>query len=154
MYFFYLYFYIFLQFSIFFNSEIVIRQSYLFCVISCKETRPSSKTVPETMVPVEPYFASKSAKHYVKLTSFSADLSQVRTFPLHTGCKINAFEGTESEVTIRPLVQQLLQKNERRALNSPPPQHRVYQQIQRSSHGSVWITSEAGRIGATLADKQ
>ena len=69
--------------------------------------KSSSKTVPDTMVLVDPYFASKSAKHDVTLTSFMADLSQVRTF-LHTGCKIDASEGTESFVTIRLLVKQLL----------------------------------------------
>ena len=42
---------------------------------------------------------------------------------MHTGCKTDASEGTESFVTIRLLVKQLLQKNERGvALNSPPPQ--------------------------------
>ena len=84
----------------------------IVCVISCKEIRSSSKTVPDTMVPVKPYFASKSVEHDVTLTSLLADLSQERTF-LRTGCKIDVSVGTESFVTIRLLVQKLLQKNER-----------------------------------------
>ena len=55
------------------------------------------------MVSVEPYFPSKSVEDYVTLTSFTADLSYVRTFPLHTRCKIDAVEETESLVTIRLL---------------------------------------------------
>ena len=40
------------------------------------------------MVPLEPYFPSKSAKHDVILTSFAADLSQVQTFPFIHGVKL------------------------------------------------------------------
>ena len=64
--------------------------------------RSNFKTVSKTMVLVEPYFVSKSAKHGVTLTSRRSIL--VRAFPLYTGCKVDAAECTESFVTIRALV--------------------------------------------------
>ena len=60
--------------------------------------------MPETIIDAELYFASTSGKHDVTLASFPADLSWVPTFPLRISCKIDATEGTESVVTIRPLV--------------------------------------------------
>ena len=70
----------------------------------CKEIKSSSNTVPDILVPVEPYFASISAKYDVTLMSFSADLSWLRTLFLHKGCTIDVSEGTESFVTICLLV--------------------------------------------------
>ena len=40
-----------------------------------KNIDDSSKTVPVTAFPANPYFRSKSAEHDVTLTSFTADLS-------------------------------------------------------------------------------
>ena len=58
--------------------------------------------MPETMVPEEPCFASKSVKHDV--TVISGRLVIGATFSLQKVCKIDAAEGTESSVTIRLLV--------------------------------------------------
>ena len=55
----------------------------------------------------------------------------MRTF-LHTGCKIDVSDGTESFVTICLLVYQQLQNKERGALNSPPPSSQAWVNLRPS----------------------
>ena len=64
---------------------------------------------------MNPYFASKTAKHDATLTSLLVDLSEPRSFPFTTRCHIVAKEGPESLVAISGSVREIFEKNERGA---------------------------------------
>ena len=52
------------------------------------------KTERVTAIPANPYFWPKMAEHDVTLTSLTADLSEVRNFPLVNMCRIDVGRGS------------------------------------------------------------
>ena len=56
------------------------------------------------VIPANPYFLPKSGEHYVTLTLFTADLSELSKIPFVTVCKIDAVRNMHSLVGISHFV--------------------------------------------------
>ena len=84
----------------------------------------SFKTAPVAVIPVNPYFVSKSAEHDVTLTSFVAELWSL-DYHLNTMCRIVRRDVTASLVVIPAIVGKMSQENERGARNNPTVGARV-----------------------------
>ena len=74
-----------------------------------------------TALPVNPFLSPKSGEHDVTVTSFAGDLSEVGSQFFDTMCKIDAGEGLQNLVAIRPLFSEISRKNERGGSKKPPP---------------------------------
>ena len=80
------------------------------------------EAVSVTAFPANPYFLPGPGKHEVTLTSFTAGLSELASFPLVRMCELGDREGTESLAVIRMQLREISQKIPRGggAKDSPP----------------------------------
>ena len=71
------------------------------------------------MVLVDPYFASKSSEHDITMSSFPANLWEVRNFYLHIGCNIDGPNDAASFALIAPLCLIDIRENARELKKTP-----------------------------------